>query len=274
MERTSNDHTSLPFTLEPERRKTIGRITLATSGLLFVIAVLAATTNTLAVFALNTWQSWEVAGAAGGIALPTVIAGIFILLPSNHAERRLAIIGSTIALLGVFLYVLYFPNQWHNDPTDYTFRVTATYFLGAFAAISAVFFSVSNIDIQTKTEVVFHQLKSEARNVINQDPPEHNSKPRRDTTPQSEPGKPEQAANSGVGFIGNPEQQPEESRDAEIIDGDTPETPEEAVDRYCGNCEHFQYKHVGDSLQPYCGFHNEAMDDLDACTDWSGTTDD
>jgi hypothetical protein len=40
-------------------------------------------------------------------------------------------------------------------------------------------------------------------------------------------------------------------------------------DTYCGNCRHFQYvMHDGD-IEPYCGFHEDLMDDMDACSAWT-----
>lgn len=39
-------------------------------------------------------------------------------------------------------------------------------------------------------------------------------------------------------------------------------------DSYCGNCRHFQYVMDGDDVAPYCTFHGEALDDMDACSAW------
>ncbi|MFB6195070.1 MAG: ribonuclease BN [Haloplanus sp.] len=44
----------------------------------------------------------------------------------------------------------------------------------------------------------------------------------------------------------------------------------DAADRYCGNCEHFEYVRTERGIQPYCGFHDGVMADMDACEDWSG----
>ncbi|PSP83667.1 hypothetical protein BRC96_07560 [Halobacteriales archaeon QS_6_64_34] len=39
-------------------------------------------------------------------------------------------------------------------------------------------------------------------------------------------------------------------------------------DNYCGNCRHFQYVMDGDDVAPYCSFHEETLDDMDACPAW------
>ncbi|WP_144799748.1 DUF7139 domain-containing protein [Halorubrum depositum] len=40
-------------------------------------------------------------------------------------------------------------------------------------------------------------------------------------------------------------------------------------DTYCGNCAHFDYVRTDQGMQPYCGHHDELMDDMDACEEWT-----
>jgi hypothetical protein len=40
-------------------------------------------------------------------------------------------------------------------------------------------------------------------------------------------------------------------------------------DTYCGNCTHFDYVRTDQGMQPYCGHHDELMDDMDACDQWT-----
>jgi len=43
-----------------------------------------------------------------------------------------------------------------------------------------------------------------------------------------------------------------------------------SVDRYCGNCTHFRYVRTEDGgLSPYCGYHDEVMDDMESCLEWT-----
>jgi hypothetical protein len=51
--------------------------------------------------------------------------------------------------------------------------------------------------------------------------------------------------------------------------GTTEEPTIEEGDRYCGNCAHFEYVRDGDGLQPYCGYDNRLMDDMEACDAWA-----
>ncbi|OYR41802.1 hypothetical protein [Halorubrum sp. Hd13] len=40
-------------------------------------------------------------------------------------------------------------------------------------------------------------------------------------------------------------------------------------DTYCGNCTHFDYVRTDQGMQPYCDHHDELMDDMDACEEWT-----
>jgi hypothetical protein len=40
-------------------------------------------------------------------------------------------------------------------------------------------------------------------------------------------------------------------------------------DAYCGNCAHFEYVKVDEKITPYCGLHDELMEDMDACDQWA-----
>ncbi|SNZ13027.1 hypothetical protein SAMN06269185_2018 [Natronoarchaeum philippinense] len=55
----------------------------------------------------------------------------------------------------------------------------------------------------------------------------------------------------------------EQSGDAAASNADR-----DLADRYCGNCEHFRYERSSDGMVPYCGYHDAAMDDMDACDQW------
>jgi len=53
--------------------------------------------------------------------------------------------------------------------------------------------------------------------------------------------------------------------------GDSPTTSsasKDVGDQYCGNCEHFRYVKSSAGMHPYCGYHSEEMDDMDACEKW------
>jgi hypothetical protein len=59
-----------------------------------------------------------------------------------------------------------------------------------------------------------------------------------------------------------------DGHDAEVLDDDPGPSTSQA-DRYCGNCEHFDYVQTNQGIQPYCGSHDEQMDDMEACDAWT-----
>lgn len=46
------------------------------------------------------------------------------------------------------------------------------------------------------------------------------------------------------------------------------DTPD-AADRYCGTCAHFEYGRDASGMVPYCLRHEEKMDDMDPCEEWT-----
>ncbi|QSW99532.1 DUF7139 domain-containing protein [Haloterrigena alkaliphila] len=59
-----------------------------------------------------------------------------------------------------------------------------------------------------------------------------------------------------------------DGRDAEIVESE-PSRSAAPTDRYCGNCEHFEYVRSSEGMVPYCARHETAMDDMDACEEWA-----
>ncbi|WP_435117302.1 DUF7139 domain-containing protein [Halolamina sp. C58] len=53
--------------------------------------------------------------------------------------------------------------------------------------------------------------------------------------------------------------------------GSTPENAAGGPDRdsYCGSCKQFEYVQTDQGMQPYCGFHDEIMEDMDACDEYT-----
>ncbi|NHN42293.1 hypothetical protein G9C85_11740 [Halorubellus sp. JP-L1] len=57
--------------------------------------------------------------------------------------------------------------------------------------------------------------------------------------------------------------------DAEVLEDEPADPATNHADRYCGNCEHFDYVQTNQGIQPYCGYHDEQMDDMEACDAWN-----
>jgi len=48
-----------------------------------------------------------------------------------------------------------------------------------------------------------------------------------------------------------------------------PTTADGPGDVYCGNCAAFDYVRTEDGMAPYCGLHDERMEDMTACEEWT-----
>lgn len=264
--------------LSAHTEQQIGKAALGTSTALFVLAILAATTQILGIFGLNQWQSWEVAGVAAGLAAPLAITSIFFLLPTQSDERFLASIGVFLSLAGVLMFFLEFPHHWINDTPNHSFKVLSVYFLGMLGLLVAMFFSVMNIPARSPSSVMLERIHETADTIREKTNIDQIKDPEPNPEPEPEPeypegGTPTMDGGSGVGFMGEPEDNLDDDEelvqdDAEILGEDN--TPEhDDIDKYCGNCEHFSYKHTNGDYQPHCGLHDEDMDNLDACDQWS-----
>jgi len=76
----------------------------------------------------------------------------------------------------------------------------------------------------------------------------------------------------GTGPAGGPSGPGSTSRDrsdADVSPGGSAAARDGPGDTYCGNCTHFDYARTDQGMQPYCGHHDELMDDMDACEEWT-----
>ncbi|ACM55919.1 DUF7139 domain-containing protein [Halorubrum lacusprofundi] len=54
-----------------------------------------------------------------------------------------------------------------------------------------------------------------------------------------------------------------------VTPGVSPAARDGPGDTYCGNCAQFDYARTEQGMQPYCDHHDELMDDMDACEEWT-----
>lgn len=83
-------------------------------------------------------------------------------------------------------------------------------------------------------------------------------------TPLAERQQPE--SSSGIDRVGPSAERPAvESSAAPEQETARSQSP---GDSYCGSCSHFQYVRTDQGMQPYCGLHDDLMEDMEACDDW------
>lgn len=265
------------------RRLYLGTGLFVLGAVMVVVAIIAATTNVVAASGMGTFGARKLAGILAGLGVPAVFIGIFTVLPASRNERAAAAIGASVALLGVLLFAYAYPGQWYGASENHiTLPVVAVYFLGVIITFWALF-----------TAVVNFKVRNDPGGTVTLENIIRANRGRQRTDAGS---KPEGGALGGVGVVGDVDREtvmsePDEADGSAASDGGTAASPttDDAVvertddprgtqqvadrptaepDRYCGSCAYFDYARTDDGIQPYCGYDDRLMDDMEACEHW------
>ena len=279
------------------RRLYAGTGLVLAGAVLAVLAVLVATTD---LFVAETLTAREYGGIIGGLAAPVVLVGVFVVLPASRRIQASAAISASICLVGVALFWYAYPAHWDGHGQDLTLFVSVVYLLGFFSAIGTLFTAVVNfktrndpggaleMNVTRKGETRIVEVEgssglggvgflgatpdgevetqtnapdaSTATASQSSSPPAASSRsPAGTASPTSDGGSVDADLRSPLDGT--------DGRDAEIVD--PPSGPGEPTDRYCGNCAHFEYVRSSSGMTPYCSHDGAAMDDMDACDEWT-----
>lgn len=241
-----------------------------------VVGLVLASTELLAVFDVGRYESRRIAGLLGGLGVPAVFIGILTVLPASGRIRAAAAIGAAIAIVGVALFWTVYPSQWLGAGVDrhYTFETATIYFLGTLVTFWCFFVAVVNFKTRNDPggTVELEVITAGQTKIVEVDTSTIKSgiggiglfgrnTPTATATPVSDGG----SVTTDIQTPMTPaESRPDEG--ADIIR--EPVEPDGPVDRYCGNCRHFDYVQDGATIRPYCGAHRETMDDMQPCGEW------
>jgi len=251
------------------------------AGTAFMLgAIIGASTDLLvALFGMEEWQAWEIAGILGGVGLPMIFLGLVSVLPlDDHTETRIKQ-GSLITFAGIVLFLYVYPYHWNVPEQDYTVYVLLTYATGLGMTLFYAFRTLATYN--PRTDVVVNHTPRDGESSDTDDTPSFGSGAglATDTPPEDDP---RYNTDTDDGLLIDQEytENGEILSDSEDDDDMNPDV-DAAVDapgdspyhdKYCGSCEHFEYRDGVGGMVPHCGLHDENMDDLDACEDWSGNT--
>jgi len=254
------------------RRLSRGVVLFAAGGLMVLGGVVLATTPVGAEWlGLGLFGARELAGVLGGLGVPAVVLGVLQALPTRRFVRRVALVGAAVAASGVAAFVLVYPGRWLGTPESLTLPVAAVYTLGAVTTFWCLFTGVANfrtrrapggtvslevVDGDTRVVGVTGERLAEALGGVGLLGGTPDGGVQTQTAARSDGGA---TTEGGAEVLTDPEP-----------DG-TPEGPP-GVDPYCGNCSQFRYVRTEDGLTPYCGYHEELMDDMEPCEDWEVNT--
>jgi hypothetical protein len=271
------------------RRLYLGLGLFAVGALLVVAGIVVAATDLL-VDRYGLILARQTGGILAGVGVPAVFLGILTVLPASRRTRAAAVIGASIAVLGVALFAHAYPCQWSGSncgTTNLTLPTTGLYFLGTITTFWSLFVGVATFKRRNdpggtaRLEVV---RQGETRFVEVERPSlgglggigflggtPDGEVDTQTGDPASDGGSTAEDIRSPLGEAGpeRPNAKPDlapTTEDAEVMR----ETParRDVGDRYCGNCSQFQYVRTDDGIQPYCGLHDELMDDMTACSEW------
>ncbi|MFC7240282.1 hypothetical protein ACFQS4_19155 [Saliphagus sp. GCM10025317] len=272
------------------RRLYAGTALVAVGALLSVVAVVVATTSTFASMFTDQYGPVLWAGVLAGTGVPLALLGVFAVLPASRRVQAAAVIGTTICLLGVVFFSYAYPDHWRNHGQNLTLQVSVVYLFGLFTAMWCLFTGVvnfktrndpggmleMNVTRRNQTKVV--EVESSKGGLggigfLGGTPDGEVETQTAEKNGPSTPGNPASAASDGGSTTQDIRSPLDDGASADatesdgvIVDGPTAADP---TDRYCGNCQHFQYVRTSNGMTPYCGRFDETMDDMDACEEWT-----
>jgi len=237
---------------------------------LVVGGILVATTGLSNVLGLGTFESREVAGILAGIGAPVALLGGFVVLPAGRSTRAAAVIGASVAVFGVALFTVAYPQQWLGaaDPNPgLTLVTTLVYVAGLLTTVWCLFLAVATFETRKTPGGTAHmEVTEEGRiRLIEESTPQQGlggigffgSTPDGEVETQTNRTQSTRPASDGAGTA--------TADDDAFLDS---VTVRGRPDQYCGNCEYFSYVRTDNGIAPYCGHDGRYMDDMDPCDHW------
>ena len=292
-------------TVTTPRRRYAGASGFAAGTVMVVVGILVATTGLSEAAGLSVVAARRVAGVLAGLGLPLAFLGVFAVLPSGATARAAAVIGASVSAFGVALFGVAYPDQWFGAGDPLAVATVVVYFAGGVTTLSCLFAGLATFKTRNDPGGTARMEITEEGGVrVIRDA----AGPAGGSTPSSSAGT---VGLFGAGPDGDvrtqtnrdsPRSRDEAEDDAEILGGpgttdrshpaqqatadggsaveDDDFTGAEVLDTapergrpdvYCGNCVHFEYVKVKETITPYCGLHDELMENMDACTEWTET---
>ncbi|WP_435098032.1 DUF7139 domain-containing protein [Halarchaeum sp. P4] len=226
----------------------------------------------------------ELAITLVGLGIPATFVGVFTVLPANRFQRAAAGGGSLLAVVGVVLLRAAYPYDWFATaatvPSTTVLAGGVVYALGLLTTFWCLFTAVATFKTRNSPGGTVSMTFTE------------NGKTKTVEVPREDLDDARAALSGGgsfggVGVFGTDtdveDTSPQPTSDGGQTTRDIREVGDDAgpnadvgpggdsgPDEYCGSCEHFDYIRTDDGdIQPYCGFHDGLMEDMDACEQWT-----
>ena len=262
------------------RRVYAGVALFGVGAVLLVAGIATATTDVGGRFGLGLYEAREVAGVLGGVGLPLVLLGTMTAIPQTSRRLRgVAVVGAAAGAAGVALFADAYPVDWVGGLGDSTMTlvVASVYFLGTIVTTWCLFVAVANFKARNDPggTVKLEITKAGETRVVEMSNDRlegtlggigvFGGTPDGDVETQTNRGGSERAAENSQSITDGGAT----TDDAEFL---ADESASPLGDTYCGNCTHFRYVRTDDGMVPYCGYHDDRMDDMEACEEWTSNT--
>lgn len=268
------------------RRRVLAGLALFAVGLgLVALGVLLATTRIGSALGLGVYGAREWAGILAGLGLPATFVGLFAILPTSRLTRATIAIGASLTVFAVALFTYAYPTQWPGAPAAdpaLSLMTLTLYFVGTITTGWCLFVAIATFKTRKSpggaaemriTEEGRVKLVEQADTGVSgvggiglfgTDP--NGEVPTQTGTGSGGSSATRQAASDG----GSTTRGPATDDDSFVESVSTRGQP----DRYCGNCEQFNYVRADDGLEPYCSHHSQYLEDMDACDEWASNSGD
>jgi len=281
-------------TVTTPRRRYAGASGFAVGTAMVVGGILVATTGLGETAGLNVVEARRVAGILAGLGLPLAFLGVFTVLPSGATTRAAAVIGASVSAFGVALFGVAYPGQWFAAGDPLAVVTVAVYFAGAVTTLFCLFAGLATFKTRTDPGGTARMEITEEGSVrVVEDTPVVESGGSTSTTGGATAGIDRYSArvqdeteddaeilnrdHASYDDVTHPAQQATADGGATVDDGsggaellgDPQPRPRGQPDAYCGNCTRFEYVKVDEKITPYCALHDELMEDMDACSEWT-----
>jgi hypothetical protein len=284
-------------TVAGRRRRRFGTALFAVGAVMVVGAIPVATTDLARSAGLSVFEARELAGVLAGVGLPAFFVGIFAVLPASRPTRAAASIGASLAGFGVALFVHAYPLNWLANDPPLAIATTLIYGIGTLTTFWCLFLALATFKRRNDPGGTARmEITEEGKLRIISDTTSRAAAtgfgavglfgqgPDGDVATQTNRGgSAGGSSTSGDGDEGVvlEEPTPTPSADGAGAISEPAEADDEVVeavnergrpDEYCGNCAHFEYVRADGELTPYCGFHDDLMEDMDACDQWDANS--
>ncbi|WP_135302248.1 DUF7139 domain-containing protein [Haloarcula amylovorans] len=125
------------------RQQVVGTALFLVGTAALVAAIALATTDVGTRVGLGDYAAREVGGIVAGVGLPTVVLGIFAVLPASVRTRALAVLGTGVSLLGVVAFQHIYPYNWMTSAPTLALGTSVVYFAGILTTFWCLFVALA-----------------------------------------------------------------------------------------------------------------------------------